>query len=80
MGPPELGLPVAHGVVIYVNENYSGGELYYAKLGLEIKPKRGMLVIHSAASMYEHGVREVTAGVRYGLTLFVNDPAKMTKN
>lgn len=80
MGPPELDLPVAHGVVIYINETYTGGELYYSKLGYDIKPKRGMLVIHSAAALYEHGVREVTSGTRYGLTLFINNPDKMKKS
>ncbi len=80
MGPPELDLPVAHGVVIYINDDYNGGELYYSKLGFDVKPKRGMLVIHSAAATYEHGVREVTSGVRYGLTLFINDPNKMANN
>ncbi len=80
MGPPELDLPVAHGVVIYINDDYEGGQLYYSKLGLEIKPKRGMLVIHSAAALYEHGVRQVTSGIRYGLTLFVNNPDKMQKS
>jgi hypothetical protein len=73
LGPPELNLPVAHGVVLYLNDNFSGGELFYPNLDLKIEPKRGMLVIHSAQAKYAHGVSEVLSGVRYGLTLFVDE-------
>lgn len=72
LGPPELNLPVAYGIVLYLNDDFSGGELFYEKLGLKIKPKRGMLVIHSALPKYAHGVTEVLAGTRYGITLFVD--------
>lgn len=77
LGPPELNAPVEYGVVIYLNDNFSGGELYYRSKGIEIAPKRGMLVIHPATKEYTHGVREVTEGIRYGLTMFLNDPSKV---
>lgn len=72
LGPPELNLPVAYGIVLYLNDDFSGGELFYEKLGLKIKPKRGMLVMHSALPKYAHGVTEVLTGTRYGITLFVD--------
>jgi hypothetical protein len=72
LGPPELNAPVEYGVVLYLNDDYSGGELYYSELDLEIAPKRGMLVVHGATKQYTHGVREVTSGTRYGLTMFIN--------
>lgn len=74
MGPPELDLPVAHGLILYLNDDFTGGELYYPDLGLEISPKQGLLVAHSAAKKYSHGVREVTSGIRYGLTMFIDAP------
>jgi hypothetical protein len=72
LGPPELNLPVAHGIVLYLNDDFVGGELFYPNLNLELKPKKGMLVIHSAQSKYAHGVAEVISGIRYGITLFVD--------
>jgi len=74
LGPPEINAPVEYGVVIYLNDNFEGGELYYSEKNLTIHPKRGMLVIHGATKEYTHGVSEVTSGVRYGLTMFINRP------
>lgn len=75
MGPPEMNLPVAHGLILYLNDDFTGGELYYPGLGLEIAPKRGLLVAHSASKKYAHGVKEVTSGIRYGLTMFIDRAA-----
>jgi len=72
MGPPEMNLPVAHGLIIYLNDDFTGGELYYPNLDLQISPKRGMLVAHSSSKKYAHGVKEVTSGIRYGLTMFID--------
>jgi hypothetical protein len=72
MGPPEMNLPVAHGLILYLNDDFTGGELYYPGLGLEIAPKRGLLVAHSASKKYAHGVKEVISGIRYGLTMFID--------
>jgi hypothetical protein len=72
LGPPEMNLPVAHGLILYLNEDFEGGELYYPNLDIEISPERGMLVAHSAKDLYSHGVKEVTSGIRYGLTMFMN--------
>lgn len=57
------------GVVIYLNDNYEGGEIYYKDLGISYKPKSGDLVVHYAG--LTHGVKEVTSGIRYILTSFV---------
>jgi len=58
------------GLIIYLNDNYDGGQIYYPDLGLEIKPKKGSMVVHDAGIL--HGVRPVTGTrVRYVLTSFV---------
>lgn len=74
MGPPELNAPVTHGIVIYFNDNFEGGELYYPGLGVSLKPEPGTLVVHPSTAKYEHGVAQVTKGVRYGTTMFVFQP------
>lgn len=77
LGPPELEAPMLYGVVLYLNDDYLGGELYYEYLDIEIKPTSGMLVIHSADKRHTHGVRTVTSGTRYGITMFVKNPDKV---
>jgi hypothetical protein len=59
-----------YGVVLYLNDNYEGGEIYYSELGLELKPPAGAMVVHAAGIL--HGVRQVLGdNVRYVLTSFV---------
>lgn len=58
--------------VIYLEDNYNGGELYFKNLDIQIKPKPGSLVIFPGTPEYEHGVKEVKDGpIRYVLPGFV---------
>ena len=58
------------GLVLYLNDDYEGGEIIYPEIDLEHKPKAGSLVVHSAS--LPHGVNEVkNTKVRYVLTSFV---------
>lgn len=61
---------VKYGTVVYLSE-FGGGEIYYTRQGIEYKPEVGDLVIHSSMEPYEHGVREVTSGVRYVYSTFL---------
>lgn len=60
-----------YGVVVYVNDDFEGGELYYPELDLKYTPKAGDLVIHGA--LINHGVAEVTSGTRYAYASFLVD-------
>jgi hypothetical protein len=51
--------------VIYLNDDYAGGEFYFPGLGLEIKPAAGMLVAFTGGMRHFHGVREVRGAARY---------------
>ena len=66
-----LGPKFKYGIVLYLNDNYSGGEIYYPNVGVEIKPKAYSLVLHPAHEAYRHGVKEVSYGTRYSMTVFV---------
>ena len=71
------------GVVAYFGE-FDGGEVFYPRVDkngiprdtydeidcFEYKPERGDIVVHSAFDQYEHGVREVTSGIRYAFSNF----------
>jgi len=48
--------------VLYLNDNYEGGETFV--LNKKIKPKQGKLIVFNGGAL-QHGVREITKGVRY---------------
>lgn len=54
-----------YGVVVYINDNYEGGEIYYVNQNVIYKPKAGDLIIHSSEEKCKHGVKEVISGARY---------------
>lgn len=73
-GPHYTNNDIMHGFVIYINDNYSGGEIYYPKKDIAIKPNARSLVIHPGTEEYTHGVKPVESGLRYTLTSFSRDP------
>jgi len=59
--------------VIYVNDDFTGGELHFPKIDVTYKPKKGALIVFPSADEYLHGVKEVGPGpIRYALPAFVN--------
>jgi hypothetical protein len=51
--------------LIYYNDNFTGGELYYPQHALEVKPEPGLAVAHPGDINYLHGVKKVLSGERY---------------
>ena len=67
------------GSVLYINNDYQGGEIHYPHLGMSIKPKPGMLAVHPGTLEFLHGVRPVTDGVRYTIaSFFTTDSSRAT--
>lgn len=64
-GTPNGTYIVDYGSVIYINDNYRGGEIYFPQHDLEIKPKEGTLIFFPSSTYYLHGVNSVIEGVRY---------------
>jgi len=54
--------------ILYLNEEFEGGELVFPLLGMVIRPTCGMMI--SFFSEHVHAVREVLSGVRYCLIFF----------
>lgn len=50
--------------IIYLNDDYEGGELYIPELNFSQKPERGMLMTF-AGGRYRHGVSTITKGIRF---------------
>jgi hypothetical protein len=64
-GSPNNTYIVDYGSVIYINQNFVGGEIYFPQYDLEITPEAGMLVYFPSSKYYLHGVRKILQGIRY---------------
>jgi hypothetical protein len=51
--------------LIYINDNYEGGEIKFVDHDLTIKPKSGTLILFPGNKYYSHEVLEVRSGERY---------------
>lgn len=63
---------IKYATIIYLNDDYLGGELFFTSKDLELKPKPGSLVIFPGTDEFNHGVRHVQPGpIRYVLVGFI---------
>lgn len=51
--------------LIYLNDQYVGGEIYFPEHNISIKPDQGDLVCFPDTPDFVHGVKPITGGVRY---------------
>lgn len=73
-----LGDPtIQYGVVIYLNDDFEGGQLFYPESKTNIKPESGMLIFHKGDKI--HGVSKVESGTRYTLTSFIRGKKQVDK-
>jgi len=56
--------------LVYLNDDYEGGEISFATHDLVIKPKVGDLLIFPGNMHYAHEVKEVLSGTRYTLPIW----------
>jgi len=64
-GNPNEAFIVDYGSVIYLNDDYEGGEIYFPDQKIDFKPKAGTVVFFPSNNMFIHGVKEITKGERY---------------
>lgn len=58
--------------ILYINDDYTEGELFFPKLDFSLRPEPGTLMIFPGTEQYEHGVHPVGPGpVRYNLPTFI---------
>jgi predicted 2-oxoglutarate/Fe(II)-dependent dioxygenase YbiX len=48
--------------VIYLNDDYEGGELWFSKQDIKIKPKAGSIILFPSKEPYLHGSLRLTSG------------------
>lgn len=51
--------------ILYLNDNYSGGELYFPYLDVLFKPTAGSVVFFPSNFIYTHEVKKINSGTRY---------------
>lgn len=65
---------IEYAVLLYLNEDYQGGEIYFPEYGLEIKPEKNELIFFPGTEYYLHGVKEVVSGHRLVMQNFLTTP------
>jgi hypothetical protein len=64
---------VKYACVIYVNDDFTGGELNFPLIGLKYQPIARSLIVFPSSSEFLHGVLPVGPGpTRYALPAFIN--------
>ncbi len=58
------------GSIVYLNDDYEGGEIYFTGLDKIVKPKVGMLIAFTGGTHHEHAVLKVTKGERVTMPSF----------
>jgi hypothetical protein len=68
-----MNMQYCHSGVVYLNTQQSGGEIYFPKLDIEIKPEAGDLVLFECRSNESlHGVKLVEQN-RYAIPIWLTD-------
>lgn len=63
---------IRYATIIYLNDNYVGGELFFENFNFSIKPKAGSLLIFPGTEEFNHGVKHVQPGpIRYVIVGFI---------
>jgi hypothetical protein len=60
-------------VLIYLNDDYEGGEIEFINFDLKIKPKAGTLILFPSNYPYKHIAHPVTSGTKYVLVTWLHE-------
>jgi hypothetical protein len=59
--------------IVYLNDEYEGGELEFPNFNVKIKPQKGMLVVFPSNFAYTHIAKPVTSGTKYAIVTWLHD-------
>jgi len=72
---------IRYATILYINDDYVDGELFFPNLDISLKPKPGDLLFFPGDEKHEHGVRHVGEGpIRYVVVGFVREKDHYVKN
>jgi hypothetical protein len=58
--------------VAYVNDDYEGGELYFPRFNLTLKPKKGDVMVFPSTYIYEHASNNMISGTKYAIVIMTD--------
>jgi hypothetical protein len=85
MGPHvdwnEQNSDITYTIVVYLNDDYEGGELYFVDpdIDLKIKPKKGSIVMFPSVLPYLHQSCEITKGRKMLITHHWKNDSKLKR-
>lgn len=59
-----------YGSILYLNDDYGGGQTYYPQHDYAITPKAGTLAMHPGDPEHLHGVTKIENSIRYTIASF----------
>lgn len=59
-------------IVAYINDDYEGGELYFPRFDLTLKPKTGDVMIFPSTYIYEHASNDMVSGTKYSIVIMTD--------
>jgi hypothetical protein len=72
---------IEYAAILYINDDYNDGELFFKNLDIKLRPKPKTLLIFPGNEKYEHGVKPVSDGpIRYVLVGFIKEADHYEKN
>lgn len=58
--------------VVYLNDDYEGGEIQFTRQGLTFKPEAGDIVLCPSNFVYEHSSLEIKSGTKYAVVVMTD--------
>jgi predicted 2-oxoglutarate/Fe(II)-dependent dioxygenase YbiX len=59
--------------IVYLNDEYEGGEIEFTNFNVKIKPEPGMLILFPSNFAYKHIAHPVTDGTKYAIVTWIKD-------
>jgi hypothetical protein len=75
--PNFSSLFIEYAALVYLNDDYDGGEIFFPDHDIIIKPEPNEFICFPGTKYYIHGVNKVTKGSRFVMQDFVTTPKMM---